>query len=118
MEAPTVAVTLFNPTKTRRREVKAKLDTGFEGGLFLPFEVYVDLGLQLFETSRVVASLATGEFTELFASRAIVVVGGLECLCSAYTTLKASKCLLGWEVLSKLRVTLDGKRGKMSIKDP
>ena len=41
MEAPTVAVTLFNPTKTRRRDVMAKLDTGFEGGLL--YEVCVDL---------------------------------------------------------------------------
>ena len=115
---PTLKVVVRNPVGTAEEKVLVKLDTGFSGGLFLPFETYVGLGLQLFELPPVTAVLATGETVRLSASRAVVVVGRREYPCTVYTTLRASTTLLGLEVLSRLRVTLDGKKQAVTVEDP
>jgi len=118
MWSPTVKITVANPLKTVTKEIYVKIDTGFNGGLFLPFKVYIELGLHLFETSKVVASIATGELVELLTSRAIIAIKDAEYPCTAYTSLRANRSLLGLEILSKLRVSIDGKSKKVLIKDP
>ncbi len=110
---------IYNPTRTRSVELELTVDTGFAGGLLLPLEVYLELGLNMYEEPKATGRLATGAIVELRTSRAVVEVGGTAIPCKAYTTLGRVRPLLGMEVVRRLKVTYDPKRGELAVEpDP
>ncbi len=114
---PVLSVTLSDPTSRSSAEVTPMVDTGFDGGLLLPLEQYLGLGLQDFEEpgGAFVARSALGLSVSLRSSRGVATVGGIRIQCSVYTSPLLLRPLLGRELLNGLVVTLDGPRNEMSI---
>ncbi len=114
---PVLSVTLSDPASRSSAEVTLMVDTGFDGGLLLPLEQYLGLGLQDFEEpgGAFVARSALGLSVSLRSSRGVAAVGGIRIQCSVYTSPLLLRPLLGRELLNGLVVTLDGPRNEMSI---
>ncbi len=96
---PVVKAIVQNPLGTRSVEVELVIDTGFQGGVLIPLNTYVELELNLFEEPKVVARTAIGRSIELRVSKVVVKFNGLSILCSAYTTIGIRRPLVGREVL-------------------
>lgn len=114
---PVVKVSLSDPEKRSKAEVVARVDTGFDGGLLIPLDEYVGLGLQQFESAArsFVARSAQGIVVSLRASRGVADVDGRTTECSVYTTPLLLRPLLGRELLNAWKVTLDGPEGELTI---
>jgi len=100
--APIVKAVLRNPFNHNSIEMELIADTGFQGGVLIPLQAYIDLGLNLFEEPKALARTATGSKVELRVSRVLVEIGESGILCTAYTTLGVERSLIGREVLKKL----------------
>jgi len=98
---PLVRTTLRNPLGYRSVEMEFVIDTGFQGGVLIPFHIYIDLRLNLFEEPKVVAQTATGNKIELRVSKVLISIGKQDILCTAYTALGVRRSLIGREVLKK-----------------
>jgi predicted aspartyl protease len=114
---PVIGVTLLDPMQRSSTELVARIDTGFEGGLLITLDQYLELKLQEFEepTSSLVARSALGIGVTLRSSRGIADIGGVVSECSVYTTPLLLKPLLGRELLNRWTVTLDGPKGELAI---
>jgi len=112
---PIINLKVYNPFKSKSETLSFLIDTGFAGGILLPFEVYLKLGLQLCEELKSKGRLATGFEVELRTSKAILVINGEEILCTAYTTLGVMKPLIGRELLKKTTLKYEPKNGKLEL---
>ena len=114
---PVMKVVLSDPASRGSAEVNPMVDTGFDGGLLLPLEQYLGLGLQNFEEPEgtFVARSASGLAFSLRSSRGMAAVGGTRFRCSVYTTPLLLRPLLGRELLNRLKVTLDGPKGELTF---
>lgn len=99
--APLVEVVVYNPLKTRSVSLKLMIDTGFQGGVLLPLQAYLNLQLNLMEEVEAIAVTATGIEVKLRVAKAIIELGGKKIKCRAYTTLGVKRSLLGREVLKQ-----------------
>ena len=117
---PVLKVTVSDPLRRAKAELLTRVDTGFEGGLLIPLDNYVELGLQEFEepTSSYVARSAQGIAVRLRSSKGIVKVEEDDIGCRVYTTPILLRPLLGMELLNRWRVTLDGPNEALSIESP
>ncbi len=102
---PIAEATIYNPVGDRSIKVELVIDTGFQGGVLLPLQTYVSLGLQLFEELKVIGQTATGNVVELRVSKVIIKLGNLKLMCRTYTTLGVRRSLLGREVLKRIGFT-------------
>jgi len=100
--APVAEVTVYNPLKTKSIRLKFLIDTGFQGGILIPFKAYLSLDLNLFEKEETIAATATGTEVKLRTSKAIIEFDDENLECEAYTTLGVRRALLGREVLSRV----------------
>jgi len=96
---PIIKATLKNPLGFKSVEMEFIVDTGFQGGVLIPFRTYIDLGLNLFEEPKAIAHTATGNRIELRTSKVLIEIGRLSILCTAYTALGVRRSLIGREVL-------------------
>lgn len=99
--APLAEAVVYNPLKTRGISLKLVIDTGFQGGVLLPLQAYLNLQLNLMEEVEAIAVTATGAEVKLRAAKAIIELGEEEIKCKAYTTLGVRRPLLGREVLKQ-----------------
>ncbi|MDV3293625.1 MAG: hypothetical protein LYZ70_05090, partial [Nitrososphaerales archaeon] len=99
---PVMKVVLSDPASRASAEVSPMVDTGFDGGLLVPLDQYLGLGLQDFEEpgGTFVARSASGLTVSLRSSRGIAAVGGGRFRCSVYTSPLLLRPLLGRELLS------------------
>ncbi len=115
---PYVDVVVHTPTRSRSRRVRAKIDTGFSDGLLLSIDDYLELGLYLYESStRPCATIAGGYRVELRAAHGLVELNGLLMPCMIYTTVFARKSLIGRSILNRFKLTLDGRRGVVELRE-
>jgi predicted aspartyl protease len=113
---PVLVVDVSDPLRRTKAELLTRVDTGFEGGLLIPLERYIGLGLQEFEEGGGhVARSAQGVAVRVRASRGIVSVLGQDFECAVYTTPILLRSLLGMELLNKWRVTLDGPQEELTV---
>ncbi len=98
---PRVKTRLYNPVDGESREIELVVDTGFQGGVLIPFKTYIDLHLNLLEEPKITGKTAIGVVFELRKARVIIELNNMKILCNAYTTLGVTKPLLGREVLEK-----------------
>ena len=99
--APLIEAVVYNPLKTRSASLKLVIDTGFQGGVLLPLQAYLNLQLNLMEEIEATAVTATGVEVKLRVAKAIIELSEKEIECRAYTTLGVRKPLLGREVLKQ-----------------
>jgi len=99
--APLTEVVVYNPLKTRSVNLKLVIDTGFQGGVLLPLQAYLNLRLNLMEEVEATAATATGMEVKLRVAKVIIDLGGKQFESKAYTTLGVRRPLLGREVLKR-----------------
>ncbi len=99
--APYIKATLHDPLKRKSVTLELMIDTGFQGGVLIPLNTYVELGLNLFEEPKIVGKTALGDKVELRVSKVFFEYNNIRVLCNAYTALGVKKALLGREVLRK-----------------
>ncbi len=99
---PVVKATLHDPLYEKSVNIDLIVDTGFQGGVLIPLQTYINLNLNLFEEPKIVGKTAIGTTVELRVSKVLVEIDGTKIVCTAYTTLGVKKALLGREVLKEL----------------
>ncbi len=114
---PVMKVVVSDPASRASAEVSPMVDTGFDGGLLLPLDQYLGLRLQDFEEPEgtFVARSASGLTVSLRSSRGVAAVGGARFQCNVYTSPLLIRALLGRELLNRLKVTLDGPKGELTV---
>ena len=113
---PIVALKLGDPLGLRGIDVTARVDTGFDGGVLLPLETYLRLGLQEFEeSSDLVGRTAQGTAVKLRESRGVVTLQGEQFASRVFTTPLLLKPLLGLDLLKHWRAIFDGPSGELLV---
>ncbi|MDG7008037.1 MAG: hypothetical protein JRN06_07310 [Nitrososphaerota archaeon] len=114
---PAVTVRVRDPLRRSSAEVQTRVDTGFDGGLLIPLDQYVALGLQEYEEpgSAFVARSTLGVVVSLRSSKGIATVEGKSSDCSVYTTPLVLRPLLGRELLNRWKVMLDGPKSVLEF---
>lgn len=102
--APIIEVIISDPLREKSTKLRLVIDTGFQGGILIPLQVYLSLNLNMFEKPKASAVTATGAEIELRVAKAVVRLGDKEIECHAYTTLGVKRALLGREVLKQVGV--------------
>ena len=117
---PVLGIAVSDPLRRATAELMTRVDTGFDGGLLIPLERYLELGLQEFEdpSNSFVARSAQGVTVRLRSSRGIVTAQGRDFECSVYATPILLRPLLGVELLNHWRVVLHGPSEELSIAGP
>ncbi len=113
---PVVAFKLGDPLGLRSLDLTVRVDTGFDGGLLLPFDSYLELGLQGFEeSSELVGRTAGGIAVRLRESRGVVTLQGERFASRVFTTPLLLRPLLGLELLKLWNAVFDGPGGELSL---
>lgn len=114
---PVIRVRVSDPERRSSEDILTRVDTGFDGGLLIPLDEYIRLGLQQYEESNrsFVARSAQGIAVSLRSSRGVVDVNGVLSECRVYTTPLLLKPLLGRELLNRWKVTLDGPNRELGL---
>lgn len=113
---PVVPFKLGDPLGLRSLDLTVGVDTGFDGGLLLPFDAYLELGLQEFEESSApVGRTAQGIAVRLRESRGVVTLQGEGFPSRVFTTPLLLRPLLGLELLKLWGAVFDGPRAELSL---
>ncbi len=92
-----------------RHDLELVIDTGFSGGVLLPMETYLELGLSKWEVEDVYYGiLPTGRNISLYTAISYIIVGKYRFLIHVHTSPLINKSLAGRELLNRLRLILDG----------
>ena len=116
-DIPSVLLMVYDPLKLKKISVLAKIDTSFTGGLIIPSDVYIRLGLQMFEEPKneVMGQIVTGDMMGLRCSKGIVETENTSISCEIYTTFLPIQPAVGLEILNSWKVTLDGVKRRVKI---
>ena len=112
--APRIRATLF----TRLGEYKLELivDTGFSGGILIPYQLYSKLGLALFEVpDRYYGVLPIGVQIPLHTALAEVNIGNLRFKTHIHSHPLLNKKLIGRELLNQMKILLNGPMEELEI---
>jgi clan AA aspartic protease len=114
---PVVRVKVSDPERRSRVDISARVDTGFDGGLLIPLDAYIGLGLQQYEMSSrsFVARSAQGIEVNLRSSRGVIDLDSTVWEASIYTTPLLLRPLLGKELLNRWKVILDGPKRELTV---
>jgi predicted aspartyl protease len=113
---PELKAELSDPLSRISIEIKAKVDTGFSGGLLVSLDDYTRLGLQFHEMPAVFGRLASGATVSLKSSQGILKLSQSERVqCEVYTTPLVLRPLIGRKLLNLWRLSLDGPRNVFEL---
>ena len=107
----------FNTRYPEEGGVMALIDTGYEGFMAVPVDIFKKLGLHELYTYRLKIVLPTGDVIESEAAYATVhVVAAKTSVDGLIETFKnLREILIGQELLSNFRLVLDFCRGSASV---
>ncbi|MHA1266111.1 MAG: clan AA aspartic protease [Candidatus Helarchaeota archaeon] len=120
IQAPYLPIILSDPLEIKSIEVTALIDTGFDGEILIPRDLYDDLNLKAYEYSMDVVSIAetaTGEQLELISASGSVQIKGLD-LISIITVDSHKKCrevIIGRQFLESYHTLLKGPEKELEI---
>ncbi len=118
--APYLTIILSDPLEANSIELTALIDTGFDGEILIPKDIYDKLKLKAFEFSIDVVSIAetaAGEHLELLSASGSIKIKGLD-LISTITVDSHEKCkeiLLGRKFLESYHTFLKGPEKELEI---
>ena len=116
------AFTCFNLVRTpKKKKIQALIDTGFDGNILLPMNIFEELDLFRFQypqgTDR--GEFITGESVELLTAEASLIfeILDIEFILTVNALKEATEVLIGREILNTVMMHLDGpkKEGKLVI---
>ena len=102
---------------TRRIALAAAVDTGFDGGLLVPLDRYLELGLQRYEDpgGTFSARAASGVTVSLRSSKGVVGLGDRRLDAGVFTTPFLVRPIVGREVINRLLMVLDGPKRELRV---
>ena len=122
--APKIAnFTIKNLLGSKQKSLSVLIDTGYDGFLVVPEEVYEDLGLDTFEIAEdeipIVESF-TGEKIHLRTANTLIEIKDLikETIIEVDTTPYCKEPLIGRQLLELFITILDGKRQSLKLQFP
>ena len=116
---PVLDIKIFSPFSGDFIEVTAFIDTGFDGGILIPFNLFEKLQLNLVEEPYPAQGVfPTGLTTSLHEALVKVETCNMRFTVHAYSTPFINKKLVGRELLNKLILTLNGPKKELEIKIP
>ncbi len=109
-EVPFLEISVENPFNGRiypeDGNVLAVVDTGYEGFLILPEDLFELLGFNELDLEKRTLLLPNGNFMTSYGTYGIVRVGNFKCE-GFIETCKVDELVLGIDFLSNFRITLD-----------
>lgn len=120
IQAPYLTIILSDPLETNSIELAALLDTGFDGEILIPKDIYDKLNLKAFEFSIdtvSIAETAAGEHLKLISASGSIKMKGLD-LISTITVDSHEKCkeiIIGRKFLESYHTSLKGPEKELEI---
>lgn len=120
IEAPYLAIILSDPIERNNIELTALVDTGFDGEVLIPKDIYDKLNLKAFEYSLDIVSVAetaSGELLELKSASGSIKIKGDD-LISVITVdshIKCKEVIIGRKFLESYHTFLQGPEKKIEI---
>ncbi|RLE72446.1 MAG: hypothetical protein DRJ37_02810 [Thermoprotei archaeon] len=116
---PILTLKIYSPRGDKNIVLAFKVDTGFAGGIMLPYDVYTELELTLAEEPYpLIGRFATGSTIKLYrAYTKVELEKSIKFHVYAYSSPYISKKLVGRELLNKLKLLLNGPQKTLEILD-
>jgi len=120
VQAPYLRIALSDPLELNSIELAALVDTGFDGEVLIPKDIYDRLNLKAFEFSSGVVSIAetaAGEHLELLSASGSIKISGHDVI-SIITIDSHEKCkevIVGRQFLESYHTLLKGPEKKLEI---
>jgi len=116
---PVLKARIFSPLKNEYAELTLHVDTGFDGGVLIPFDLYEELKLTLVEEPYPARGVfPSGLAIELYVAVTDVEINGLRLTAHVYSSPLILKKLAGREILNKLILTLNGPKEELELLIP
>ncbi len=116
---PVLTLRVYSPGGDKNLVLTFRVDTGFAGGITLPYDIYLRLGLTLAEEPYpVIGRFVTGSTVKLYRAYTKVELEGKTVFyVYAYSSPYITKKLIGREFLNKLMLLLNGPQKTLEILD-
>ncbi|RLG87457.1 MAG: hypothetical protein DRO15_04900 [Thermoprotei archaeon] len=107
---------LIITARGRKYELELLVDIGFSGGILIPYNLYEELKLALFEVpEKYYGILPIGVPITLHTALAKVVIDGLEFKIHIHSHPLINKKLAGRELLNKMKILLNGPMEELEL---
>ncbi|MHA1685300.1 MAG: clan AA aspartic protease [Candidatus Heimdallarchaeaceae archaeon] len=120
IEAPYLEIVLSDPIGNHSVSCDALIDTGYDGELVVPMQVYKEINLDKFELSEeffTIAETPTGENLKLNSANGLVKIKGfdieIEVIIDSYRNCK--EILIGRKLLEDFICVMNGPAKELSI---
>ncbi len=114
---PVLEIKIYSPVKNGYAEITAYVDTGFDGGILIPFDLYENLGFVLVEEPRPSRGVfPSGSTIKLHTAVTEIETAGFKMDAHIYSSPFIHRKLVGREVLNNLILLLNGPQTELEIK--
>ncbi|MCD6369289.1 MAG: hypothetical protein J7L38_05795 [Thermoproteales archaeon] len=114
---PVLEIKIYSPIKNEYAKIVAYVDTGFDGGILIPFSLYENLGLMLMEEPHLSRGVfPSGSIIKLHTAVTKIEMAGFKMNTHVYSSPFIRRKLVGREVLNSLILLLNGPQRELEIK--
>lgn len=119
--APYTSISLKDPLSEKRSDLMALIDTGYDGNLMVPYEIFKELNLfkyQFPEDMEAIGELVTGDKIRIMSAEALITLENTEVdfIVLVDTFEECHEVVLGREMVNMFLMTLNGPKRKGSLK--
>ncbi|MFX0063247.1 MAG: clan AA aspartic protease [Candidatus Hermodarchaeota archaeon] len=120
IEAPYIPIILSDPLEQTSVEIKALVDTGYDGEILIPQDMYETLNLKTFEYSLDVVSMAetaSGEHIRLLSASGAAKIKGsdITIIITIDSHQNCKEVLIGRKYLESYDILLKGQEKELEI---
>ncbi|MHA1972470.1 MAG: hypothetical protein ACTSW1_05745 [Candidatus Hodarchaeales archaeon] len=120
VEAPYLPLVLSDPLDMHSETVFGMIDTGYDGEILIPYQLFKELNLEAFEFSLDIVSYAetaSGELLKLLSANASVMIEGIDIslLVIIDSHKECKEVLIGRRFLENYNLLLQGQLRKLEI---
>jgi predicted aspartyl protease len=99
--------------------IEAAVDTGFDGGVLIPFPLFSSLGLmKTLSEDEFHLGLPDSRKVSLYSSRRVIRVGGMDVEAYIHSSSEVRRKVVGRELLGPFTTTLDGRKEELTLEAP
>ncbi|RLE93274.1 MAG: clan AA aspartic protease [Thermoprotei archaeon] len=113
---PVLVLKVYSPYDDKSLTLTFKVDTGFAGGILVPYDIYLKLELMLAEEPYpLVGRFVTGNTIKLYRAFTKIELENKILYAYVYSSPYIRKKLVGREILNKLKILLDGPQQVLEV---
>lgn len=99
--------------------IAAAVDTGFDGGVLIPFPLFSSLGfMKALSEDEFHLGLPDSKKVSLYSSRRMIRVGGMDVAAYIHSSSEVSRKVVGRELLGSFTAILDGRKEELTLQAP